>query len=185
MTGAIFFCIFYTMFIFIFIMFSSILWGEKFTGKTGRWISDQRNPVKIIYSPRGIKDTLGYVHMEGNPEDVGRSSAWFYVKKIPGISTSSYISIRLKGNGNLLRFRILFKNKGEKPYYYLIKYVYSPKEWKDIKIYIKDARPIWSSNYPYALTPLLSPDFFLFVENGKPGKFSVYIHEVKVEERKE
>ena len=122
---------------------------------------------------------------KGNPEDVGRSSALFYIEKLPLLDTNSCISLRIKGNGNLVRFRVLFKKCGKKPYYHITNSIELTDEWTEEKIYFKDSEPIWSSNYPCILTPLLSPDFFLFVENGEPGSFSVYIDKLEIMEEEE
>lgn len=168
------------MIIFALICTSTVLWMDDFKSDTGIWVANQRNPVSISYFPINNGDTIGYVHIAGSTEDVGRSSAWLYVEKIPALSTASYVSLKVKGNGNLVRFRILFKNLGKTPYYYLQQNIRIADDWKEIKISFKNAHPIWSSNYPYALTPGLSPDFFLFVENGEPGSFSVGIDKIEV-----
>ena len=168
------------MSIFALITASTVLWMDDFKPDTEIWVADQRNPVSISYFPISNGDTIGYTHIEGNPKDVGRSSAWLYVDKIPNLSTASFVSLKVKGNGNLVRFRILFKNLGKTPYYYLQQNIRIADDWKEIKISSQNAHPIWSSNYPYALTPGLSPDFFLFVENGEPGSFSVEIDKIEV-----
>ncbi len=158
----------------------SILWKNDFTETQEGWVSDPKNPVEITHILE--EDSTGYVFIQGEPEDVGRSSAWLYIEELSLLDENSYLSIRTKGNENLLRIRVFFKKKGKKPYYHLTKFVNAPKEWTNIEIYLKDANAIWSSNYPDFLTPSLSPDFFLFVENGEPGSFSVYIDKLEIME---
>jgi hypothetical protein len=165
--------------IFLGLITASTLWLNNFSADTGIWIPDRRNPVSISYLCTD-SDSLGYVHLAGNPQDVGRSSAWFHVGQIPELTARSCISLRVKGNDSLVTIRMAFKRLGTKPYYYLRKCVRVSREWQKIRIPLKDAKPLWASNYPESLVPGLSPDFFLFVENGEPGHFCVTIDRIEI-----
>lgn len=159
----------------IFFLINLLLWKEDFIQNTIKLIPDNRNPVRITYN-----DTTGCVHIEGNPENIGRSSCWLYIEKLPELDKNAYLSIYLKGDNKLVRFRIILKEKSKRPYYYLTKIIKCKNEWSEIKIFLKDGVRLLSSNYPYALTPDKEPDLFLFIENGEPGIFSIYIDKIRV-----
>lgn len=159
------------------------LWTSNFATGIEPFQSNPRNPVNIYHTKEGALNSKGTVKIIGTPNLPGRASAWMYIDSTP-CSPNTIVSFFMKGNNKKVRFRILYKKPGSNSYLYLKTILTIKTEWQKIEIPLKDAKPLWSSNYPYALVPGKNPDFFLFIENGDSGQFEVIIDEMAIEETK-
>jgi len=148
--------------------------------------SSERNPILITWVKSGALGTEGSIRLQGTPEAKGRASAWIPVEDIGPITKESKLTFWVKGEGSPLWVRIIFRPKeGGASYLYWRQKVETKEEWRKVTIPLNLARPIWSSNYPYTLTPGKRPDLFLFFENWEAGRFDVMIDEIRLEEGEE
>lgn len=159
-----------------------MVWHMGFQSGVEGFRASTKNPCAVSWVKSGALKSEGAIRITGNPKDRGRSSAWAPIEGIGPINTNSQLTFWAKGNNKPMRVRIIFHpQNGSSDYYHLWKTVNLTTKWQKITIPLNGARPIWSSNYPYVLTPGEKPDLFLFFENLQPGHFDVTIDEISLE----
>jgi len=158
-----------------------ILWGESFDKGKGNFVSCERNPSEVSFLKVDETGRYGIVSIRGTPSEIGRSCAWIYFEEPLKIKESHSLVLTLRGNGRKIRVRVYFLKDGRLPYYAVEKTVETSKEWERLEIPFSEGLPIWSSNFPMALVPGRRPPIFLFIDNGEPGPFEVYLDEIAVE----
>ncbi len=159
-----------------------MLWQVGFQSSTEGFRSSERNPSNVSWVEEGAKNSTGAIKITGTPQDVGRSSAWAHFEDVGPISLDAKLTFYVKGNEKPLRVRVIFHpQQGSSYYYHIWQNIETSKSWQKVTIPLNLSRPLWSSNYPYTLTPGVKPDLFLFFENLKQGEFEVYVDEIKIE----
>jgi len=151
------------------------------TGTEG-FQSSLRNPCTVTWVKSGAVESEGALKIVGDPQDRGRASAWVPIEGIGPISTDSRLIFWVRGNNKPMRVRIIFHpQNGSADYYHWWQNVEVSDKWQKVTIPLKNSRPLWSSNYPYVLTPGKKPDLFIFFENLEPGHFEVTVDEISLE----
>lgn len=154
-------------------IFSSILWQEDFTDTT--LVMSQLYNYSIDISRKE-----GKVFLKANPDSEGFAAAWFYVEEDIAFSPFDFLKLVIKVNANKARFRYFYRREGRKVYFRGEEVISRGEQWQKIKIPLKEAKPYYSSNYPYALTPNKNPCLFIFIDNELPGYFDVEIDSIYV-----
>jgi len=155
------------------------LWYEGFDEGINNFSLTNPNLCEINYIEKDVTGRSGIIHIKGNPEKKGLASAWLYVDKVQNISKRSRLSLFLKGNGRKIRIRLYWKQRLNH-YLEVKKTVITSGSWEEIVLFLSNSKPIWSSNFPTALTPEKKPDLFLFIENAEPGPFDILIDEINI-----
>lgn len=154
-------------------IFSSMLWQETFTDTT--LTMSQLYDYSI-----DISQKEGKVFLKANPESEGFAAVWFYVDEDIAFSSDDILKLVIKVNTNKVRFRYLYRREGRKVYFRGEEVISPDEQWQRVKIPLGEAKPIYSSNYPYALTPDKNPCLFIFIDNELPGYFDVEIDSIYV-----
>jgi hypothetical protein len=156
-----------------------LFWSEGFE-KDVKFQPSTPNSCQINYIKMDETGRKGIVHLAGNPDKRGLCSAWFYVDGLPEKGRDN-LRIFLRGNGKRIKIRVYLREKLN--IYREVKGVFKTTgTWQVVSLSLSDSKPVWSSNFPQALTPDKNPDLFIFIENDEPGPFDVLIDQIKVGE---
>ena len=160
--------IFLTLFI-----FSSILWQEDFTDTTVSMNQLYDYSIDISYEE-------GIVSLTAHPQLEGGAAAWFYVDEDITFSADDVLRVVIRVRENEVRLRYLCRREGRTVYFGGDEVISPGAEWQRIEIPLTEAKPFYSSNYPYALTPGKEPCLFIFIDNLVPGDLDVQLDNVSV-----
>ncbi|HIE05483.1 MAG TPA: hypothetical protein EYP58_01645 [bacterium (Candidatus Stahlbacteria)] len=155
------------------ISLGTILWQEDFNRGVGNFAQLHEYEVKIEH-----KD--GRVLFKGNPQFEGFSSAWMFIDDEIEFTKDDILRIRIKVNDNKVRLRYFYLTEEGRVYHAGQEYISRSENWQVITIPFVCAKPFYSSNFPWALTPKKKTPFFLFIENGLPGNFEVEIDQITI-----
>ena len=161
--------IFLTLFI-----FSSILWQEDFADTTAVAVSQLYDYSIDVSQEEGI------VSLTANPQLEGGAAAWFYVEEDIAFNADDLLRIVIKVRDNDVRLRYFYRREGRKVYFGGDETIRPSAEWQRVEIALADAKPFYSSDYPYALTPGKQPCLYLFIDNMLPGNLDVEIDNISV-----
>jgi len=156
-----------------FCIFSSILWQEDFTDTT--LVMSQLYNYSI-----NISHKEGKAFLIANPDSEGFAAAWFYVEEDIAFTPLDVLNLVLKVNANKARFKYFYRREGRKVYFRGEEIISPSEQWQKIEISLKETKPYYSSNYPYALTPNKNPCLYIFIDNELPGYFDVEIDSIYV-----
>ncbi len=155
---------------------NSVIWQEDFTTRL--------STMSQLYEYRvDITHMNGKVLLKANPRLEGSASAWYYLEEYDNdfeFSEDDVLELAVKVNDNKLRLNYYYHRKGYQSYWAGEKIISADEEWQTIKIPLKDAKPFYSGNFPYALTPGRTPALFIFIDNLLPGDFEVEIDRISV-----
>ncbi len=158
--------------LFVFI-FSSLLWQEDFT--------DTALTMSQLYDYSvDISCEEGIVFLKANPQSEGSAAAWFYVDEDIAFSSDDVLKLVIKVNDNDVRLRYLYRREGREVYFGGDEIIPLSEQWQKVEIPLKKAKPFYSSDYPYALTPGKKPCLYIFIDNKLPGNFDVAIDSIFV-----
>ncbi len=166
------------MFSLVFFLVNAIVWQEDFT--TARQTMAQLYEYTI-----DITQQDGKVILKGNPQFEGSSTAWFYLDKEMIFDNNDVLEIVLRVKCNRARINYFYRRKDSPVYFGGEVCIDAKDEWQRIEIPFRDARPCYSSNFPFALTPHKLPGLYLFVDNLLPGNFEVEIDKILVRTEEE
>lgn len=154
-------------------IFSSMLWQETFT--------DTTLTMSQLYDYYvDISSKEGKVFLKANPESEGFAAAWFYVDEDIAFGSFDVLKLVIKVNDNNARLRYLYRREGRKVYFGGEEIISHSEQWQEVEIPLGEAKPFYSSNYPYALTPDKNPCLYIFIDNKWPGYFDVEIDSIYV-----
>ena len=154
--------------------FNIVLWQEDFTKGPQTMAQLYDYSVHISYHDSDK------VVLQGNPKMEGFSSAWFYLDKDIIFTENDTLEILLKVKHNKARINYYYRKENYPVYFGGEVIVPSDKEWQTVKIPFCSAKPFFSSNFPFALTPHTLPALYLFIDNLLPGYFEVEIDRILV-----
>jgi hypothetical protein len=123
----------------------------------------------------------GKVILNGNPQFEGFSSAWFYLDSEILFSENDILELKIKVNNNKMRLNYFYRKKGSPVYYAGEEIISASEDWQQIKLPLMCAKPFYSSNFPFALTPDKTPALYIFIDNLLPGTFNVEIDKISVQ----
>lgn len=159
--------------IFLSLLFCTVLWQEDF-------VSDNL-PVQQLYEYTvNIQLEDGNLHLKGNPEAEGFSCAWFFLDNGPQLNENNTIEIYIKVNGTETRLKYFYKKQGSPVYWGQEIVIQQGTDWQKIKIPLIQAKPFYSSNFPFALTPDKTPTLYFFIDNLTPGNFDTEIDYISI-----
>jgi len=154
-------------------IFSFMLWQETFT--------DTIPTMSQLYDYSvDISSKEGKVFLKANPESEGFAAAWFYVDEDIAFGSFDVLKLVIKVNDNNARLRYLYRREGRKVYFGGEEIISHSEQWQKVEIPLGEAKPFYSSNYPYAFTPDKNPCLFIFIDNELPGYFDVEIDSIYV-----
>ncbi len=152
---------------------STLLWQEDFTESVSTVSQLFGHTVEITH-----KD--GKVILQAHPQCGDFASAWLSVDKDLVINDDHTLELLIKVNDNQVGLRYYYR-KGNGEVYFFGDYVVSADEqWQRVQIPLKAAKPLYGSDFPFALTPGKMPCLFLFIRNELPGNFDVEIDRISV-----
>ncbi len=157
-------------------LINSIIWQEDFTANLSTLNQLFDYEIEILQEK-------GSAHLLGDPKIEGGASAWYYIDEFDKkneFNENDVLELRVKVNNNKLRLRYYYHKDGFASYKGGKKIISSNKNWQTIQIPLKNAKPFYSGNFPYALTPGKTPSLFIFIDNLLPGKFDVEIDRISV-----
>lgn len=162
------------MILFIFLLLCSpVLLHEDFT--------DTITTMSQLYDYSiDVSSKEGKVFLKATPHFEGFAVAWFYVDKDIVFTSEDVLELVIKVNDNKARLRYFCRIDGREVYFAGEEIISSNEQWQEIEIPFKEAKPFYSSNYPYALTPDKKPCLYIFIDNELPGNFDVEIDRVSV-----
>ncbi len=155
---------------------STLIWEEDFTNDLAT--------VRQLYNYTiSIAHKKGAVSLQGSPQKEGGSTAWFYVDQSEkrGYFTKDHVlELNLTVPLNKARISYYYMLEGA-AYYHGGQIIVEPKEESQtIEIPFAQAKPFYSGNFPYALTPNKVPALFVFIDNLEPGAFEVLVDRIAV-----
>lgn len=155
------------------LLLGAILWQEDF-------INDNL-PIQQLYEYTvNIQVKDGYLHLKGNPEAEGFSCTWFFLDNGLQFTGDHIIEIYLKVNGTETRLKYFYKKQGSPVYWGQEIVVQQSTAWQKIKIPLNQAKPFYSSDFPFALTPDKNPVLYLFIDNLTRGNFDTVIDYISI-----
>jgi hypothetical protein len=160
------------------VVISLVIWGTDFKDKKVELRQLESYKVAIYNTEQGIV-------LKGNPKEEGFSSAWFYIPENIKILPDDTLFIRIKVLKNTVRLRYFLLSEDKRVYLLGMKYIPESANWQEIEIPLINAKPFYSSNFPWSLLPDKKPSMYVFVENQNPGEFHVKISSVKVKGKTE
>ncbi|MEO0094657.1 MAG: hypothetical protein ABIL46_07490 [candidate division WOR-3 bacterium] len=159
--------------IFLNLLFNVVLWHEDF-------VNDNLSVQQLYEYTVDIRMEEGNLQLRGNPGAEGFSCAWFYLDDSIQLTEDDLIEMRIKVTGVETRLKYLYKKKGSPIYWGQEIIVYTDTDWQKIRIPLKQARPFYSSNFPFALTPDKTPTLYFFIDNFTPGNFDTKIDYISI-----
>jgi hypothetical protein len=127
----------------------------------------------------GFED--GQLVLDGDPKTEGGSCAWFYVDGEIDLRPSDVLIFRIKVRENPTRVRYLYLQEDGRVYRAGEEIFEAGEEWQERSIPLNRARPFYSSNYPFALTPGKTPFLYFFIDNARSGKFDARIDWIELD----
>lgn len=159
--------------IFLCLLFGLVLWQNEFI--------DDRVSVQQLYEYTvNIQLNNGYLYLKGNPEAEGFSCAWFHLDKDIKLTGDEILEIYIRVLGVNTRLKYFYKRQNSAVYWGNEMIVKPDSEWQKISFPLNEAKPFYSSNFPFALTPGETPAFYLFIDNFMPGYFDTAIDYIAI-----
>ncbi len=152
---------------------SVLLWQEDFA-------EDISTMSQLYDYTVNITHENGRVYLKADPQSEGFASAWFYVDDNIVLSSENIVALDVKINDNKVRLRYFYRKRSRSVYFAGEEIIGPDSKWRRVTIPLEQAKPFYSSNFPYALTPNKSPALFLFIENALPGHFDVEVDRISI-----
>jgi len=152
---------------------ATVLWQADFNDGLGNFSQLYDYEVKMVHKE-------GKVILTANPRFEGFASAWLYVDEEVTFTRDDLLELKIKVDDNKVRFRYFYLAEEGRVYYAGEEYISRSRNWQNIMIPLVCARPFYSSNFPWSLTPDKKPPLFIFIENALPGSFEVEIDRISV-----
>lgn len=159
--------------IFLSLLFGSVLWQEEFID--ARLSVQQLNEYTV-----NIQLYNSCLYLKGNPEAEGSSCAWFYLDKDIKLTEDEILEIYIRVIGVNTRLKYFYEKQNSAVYWGSEVIVKASPEWQKIKLPLSEAKPFYSSNFPFALTPDRTPVLYLFIDNFTPGYFDTEIDYIAI-----
>lgn len=161
------------MFLLCLFTITSVLWHEDFT--------ENMSTLSQLYDYTvDISHRDGKIFLQAHPRFEGFASAWLYVDEDITFCDDDRLELVIKVHDKKVRLKYFYRKEGRNVYFGGVKVIAPDTQWQKVEIPLKDARPFYSSNYPYALTPDKTPCLYIFITNELPGHFDVEIDWISV-----
>jgi hypothetical protein len=152
---------------------SSTLWQEEF--------ADTTEVIRQLYDYSvEIASEEGIVSLKANPQFEGFAAAWFYVDEDIAFGCDDVLQVVIRVNDNAVRLRYFCRMDGCDVYFGGEITISQTEDWHKVEIPLRDAKPYYSSEYPYALTPGKKPCLYVFIDNELPGNYDVELDRISV-----
>jgi len=152
---------------------SSLLWQEDFTETT--------SPMNQLFDYTiDITHESGKVLLKAYPQCGDFASAWLSVDEDLTLGDEDVLELVMKVNYNEVGFRYYYLKGGGEVYFFGERTISAHTEWQHVEIPLKEAKPLYGSDFPAALTPGKMPCIYIFMRNELPGNFDVEIDRISV-----
>ena len=155
------------------LIISSMLWRKEFTDTVPAM-------SQLYYYSVDINCDEGKILLKANPQFEGFASAWFYVDEDITFNSDGILEMVIKVSDNEVRFRYFYRKEGHEVYFAGKEIISSDKQWQKVEIPLGEAKPFYSSNFPFALTQDKKPCLYIFIDNKLPGNYDVEIDRISV-----
>ncbi|MCX7994446.1 MAG: hypothetical protein N3A65_01565 [candidate division WOR-3 bacterium] len=159
--------------VFAVFLFSTVLWQIDF-------LEDSPSFQQLYEYTINIQQEDGILHLTGNPDAEGFSSAWFYLDNGMQLKEDNIIEISMRVKGVATRLKYLYRKKGSAVYWGQEIIIEKSTQWQKIILPLQQAKPFYSSNFPFALTPDKTPVIYFFIDNLIPGNFDTEIDYISI-----
>ena len=152
---------------------TTVLWKEDFTQGLATMSQLYDYNVNIVHEE-------GRVFLKANLESKHFSAAWFYVDEDFAFTEEDILELVMKVKDKEVRLRYFYKKEGESEYYSGVQIISPDAEYQKVELPFVDAKPLYGSEYPSALTPGQKPCLYIFISGDLPGVFDVEIDYISV-----
>ncbi|RKX71552.1 hypothetical protein DRP53_01090 [candidate division WOR-3 bacterium] len=152
---------------------TTVLWQEEFDKGVGDFSQLHEYEVKI-------ENRDGKLILTANPRFEGFASAWMAIDDKIEFTRDDILRLRIRVKDNKVRLRYFYLAEEGRVYYAEEEFISRSENWQVVTIPFICAKPFYSSNFPWALTPGKKTPFFLFIENALPGSFEVEIDRIEI-----
>ena len=150
---------------------STLLWQDDFT--------ETITPVKQLFNNTvDITYERGKVLLNAHPQNGDFASAWFSVDEDIILGDRDVLELVIKVNHNKVGLRYYCLKGGGGVYFFGERTICAQEAWQHVDIPIKEAKPLFGSDFPAALTPGKMPCLYIFIRNELPGNFDVEIDRI-------
>ncbi len=156
-----------------FFVMSTLIWQDDFT--------EMMTPINQLFDYTiDITHERGKILLQAHPQCGDFASAWLSVDEDLVLDDEDVLEVIIKVNDNEVGFRYYYLKGGGEVYFFGERTISAHAEWQHVDIPFKEAKPLYGSDFPAALTPGKLPCLYIFMRNELPGNFDVEIDRISL-----